>query len=61
MTVPFSLRLADRLHVKLFCVQSRYTDKAFERTYPWQRQEMFLDGPILEVKGVVFDTMSVRS
>ena len=30
--------------VKLFCMRSRYSGKAFVRAYPWERQEMFLDG-----------------
>ena len=32
--------------VKLFCMRSRYSGKAFVRAYPWERQEMFLDGHI---------------
>ena len=49
------------LQVKLFCMRSRYSGKSFGRAYPWKRQEMFLGGPILEVKGVISDTMSARS
>ena len=33
--------------VKLFCIRSRYSGNAFVRAYPWERQEMFLDGHIL--------------
>ena len=29
--------------VKLFCMRSRYSGKAFVRAYWWERQEMFLD------------------
>ena len=32
--------------VKLFCMRSRYSGKSFVRAYPWERQEMFLDGHI---------------
>jgi transposase len=34
----------ERLQVKLFCMRSRYSGKAFVRAYPWERQEMFFDG-----------------
>ena len=27
-------------------MRSRYSGKAFVRAYPWERQEMFLDGHI---------------
>lgn len=30
--------------VKLFCMRSRFSGMAFVRAYPWERQEMFLDG-----------------
>ena len=36
----------ERQQVKLFCMRSRYSGKAFVRAYPWERQEMFLDGHI---------------
>ncbi|PYS10831.1 MAG: IS21 family transposase [Acidobacteria bacterium] len=36
----------ERQQVKLFCMRSRYSGKAFMRAYPWERQEMFLDGHI---------------
>src|SRR5205823_2074395 len=29
--------------IKFFCMRSRYSGKPFVRTYPWERQEMFLD------------------
>ena len=45
--------------VKLFCMRSRYSDKAFVRAYPWERQEMFLDGHIrgFDWYGGVFPTL----
>ena len=33
---------------KLFCMRSRYSGKPFVRAYPWERQEMFLDGKVNE-------------
>jgi len=30
--------------VRLFCLRSRYSGRAFVRAYPFERQEMFLDG-----------------
>ena len=32
--------------VKIFCMRSRYSGKAFVCAYPWERQEMFFDGHI---------------
>jgi transposase len=32
--------------VKIFCMRSRYSGKAFVCAYPWERQEMLLDGLI---------------
>ncbi len=45
--------------VKLFCMRSRYSGKAFVRAYPWERQEMFLDGHIrgFDWYGGVFPTL----
>lgn len=45
--------------VKLFCMRSRYSGKAFVRAYPWERQEMFLDGHIraLDWYGGVFPVL----
>ena len=45
--------------VKLFCMRSRYSGKAFVRAYPWGRQEMFLDGHIrgFDWYGGVFPTV----
>ena len=34
----------ERQQVKLFCMRSRYSGKAFVRAYPWERQEMFSGG-----------------
>jgi transposase len=34
------------LKIKIFCMRSRYSGKSFVRAYPWERQEMFLDGHI---------------
>ena len=51
--------------VKLFCMRSRYSGKAFVRAYRWKRQEMFLDGHIrgFDWYGGVFPTLThcVRS
>jgi transposase len=30
--------------IRYFCLRSRYSGKIFVRAYPWERQEMFLDG-----------------
>ena len=45
--------------VKLFCMRSRYSGKAFVRAYPSERQEMFLDGHIraLDWYGGVFPVL----
>ena len=45
--------------VKLFCMRSRYSGKAFVRAYPWERQEMFLDRHIrgFDWYGGVFPTV----
>ena len=45
--------------VKLFCMRSRYSGKAFVRAYRWERQEMFLDGHIrgFDWYGGVFPTL----
>ena len=45
--------------VKLFCMRSRYSGKAFVQAYPWERQEMFLDGHIrgFDWYGGVFPTV----
>ena len=32
--------------VKIFCMRSRFSGKAFVCAYPWERQEMFFDGHI---------------
>jgi len=41
------VRMAGELRiVKIFCMRSRYSGKSFVRAYPWERQEMFLDGHI---------------
>ena len=47
------------IQVKLFCMRSRYSGKAFVRAYPWERQEMFLDGHIrgFDWYGGVFPTL----
>jgi len=32
--------------VKIFCMRSRFSGKAYVRAYPWERQEMFFDAHI---------------
>jgi len=48
-----------RQEVKLFCLRSRYSGKAFVRAYPWERQEMFFDGHMAAFNyyGGVFPTL----
>lgn len=34
----------ERRQVRLFCMRSRFSGLPYVRAYPWERQEMFLDG-----------------
>jgi transposase len=49
----------EKRRVKLFCMRSRFSGKPFVRAYPWERQEMFLDGHIhaFQYYGGVFPTL----
>jgi len=36
----------EEARIKMFCMRSRFSGKSFVKAYPWERQEMFLDGHV---------------